>query len=471
MFFDRRTKFKKLPVAQPAVKNIKIQTVVGKNMGRPRKSPVTKGAQKPVPVTPPRKGRKKNTIADPIKAVVVDSSDSSEESEAVDIDTSDFIDEDDDEDEDEDEDEDDDEDDNEDEKGDDDDDDDDVDEDDKSNENGNEIDDVEDVHNEELSVASDDEVVVVKTRSRSAARKKATAKKSTTQSKPKKVGKKRSTTGRGKTVSQTTTVKKPAVRGRKGRPPGKKTKPASASASLNQTASGVKDLASFGITPAKTVDAKVGKERVPNTSALRVVIIPGIDSHCDLVFRCEPTGLGNQNSSWCEKLLADAIREPKSWAKKLNFSVQTYNWYDQNIIQLNRNGYPIRLFHIPVSLPRTEITDNLLLELCKHICTMLTSTPRNTESISCQDGVHSWHQGDIVWADVIGKEKALSMVRFLKGNAYQGFYEAHEQFLLTYFKRNDEVLDSQYFRNRKNEHGEVNDSDENDGDDNDDEDD
>ena len=177
------------------------------------------------------------------------------------------------------------------------------------------------------------------------------------------------------------------------------------------------------------------------TSAMRLVVIAGVNSTCHLLFRFEPT---TQNSTWYEKLLLDAIGQQNSWAHKVNFSHQTYHWYDREVLQVNPNGYPIRLFHIPVRLPRVKC--GTVLKLCKYICTMLTISSQNTGIITCHKRNLLWMEGNVVWADVIGTTQSLSIIRSLKGTPFQGFYEQNEEFLLTYFREDNQVLTEQLFR-------------------------
>jgi hypothetical protein len=215
----------------------------------------------------------------------------------------------------------------------------------------------------------------------------------------------------------------------------------------------IKDLASFGIIPAATPTGQGLNQGNTNTSALRVVILNGCNDHCDILLRSEATGQGNVNSSWCEKLISDAIKEPNSWASKLNISPQTFNWYDRDILQVNRNGYPIRLFHIPVSAASTDLSRDSLTELMNHICRMVTNTPRNTEVLSFDESSASWIEGNVVWSDVVGTTKALSMLRYAKGPPREGFFEENEDFILTFFKRSNYDVMRQLFATAETESG------------------
>jgi hypothetical protein len=121
-------------------------------------------------------------------------------------------------------------------------------------------------------------------------------------------------------------------------------------------------------------------------------------------------------------LISDAIKEPKSWASKLDISPQTCNWYDRDILQVNRNGYPIRIFHILVSAASMDLNRESITELMNHICRMVTNTPRNTEVLSFDEGAPSWIEGNIVWSDVVGTTKALNMLRYAIGPPREGFF-------------------------------------------------
>jgi hypothetical protein len=240
-----------------------------------------------------------------------------------------------------------------------------------------------------------------------------------------------------KKVVTTAEGRKQSTKGQKG----KKTSSPEADVVVDE----IKDLASFGIIPAATPNAQGLNQGHTNTSTLRVVIVNGCNGHCDILLRSEATGQSNINSSWCEKLISDAIKEPKSWASKLNISPQPFNWYDRDILQVNRNGYPIRLFHIPVSAASTDLSSESVTELMNHICRMVTNTPRNTEVLSFDEAAPSWIEGNVVWSDVVGTAKALSMLRYAKGPPREGFFEENEEFILTYFKRNNDQVMRQLF--------------------------
>ena len=166
------------------------------------------------------------------------------------------------------------------------------------------------------------------------------------------------------------------------------------------------------------------------TSALRVVIIPGLHSTSHILFRCQPT---LNNYSLCQNLLMNAISQPDSWAQQLHFSDHSYHWYHNDVLQLNANGFPIRLFHIPLPVNQTDLTADTLLHLCDNICTMLTISARNQETITYDEQNLFWLQGNVVWADVIGTNKALSIIRSLRCSSGHGFYERNEYLLLPFF--------------------------------------
>jgi Transcription initiation factor IIF, alpha subunit (TFIIF-alpha) len=194
----------------------------------------------------------------------------------------------------------------------------------------------------------------------------------------------------------------------------------------------VRDLTSFGFraAPVASVDKERSQQaRSNNSSRLRLVIINGTENVKYIVFRCEPSGEGSNTTSWCEKVISDAIKTSEPWTKRFNVSEQIFNWYENNVLKLNNNGYPIRLFHIP--------TDDELLQLAKHICHLVTITPRNTERLFVNENDLYWIRNPVVWSDVIGVSKSLAMIRLYRGGIYDGFYKTNEDFILTYFHRGD----------------------------------
>jgi hypothetical protein len=197
----------------------------------------------------------------------------------------------------------------------------------------------------------------------------------------------------------------------------------------------VKTLSSFGLKPAPLNVPENGHGQATlNSSKIRLVVINGLNGQRDILLRCEPTLIGPSTSSWCEKVIADALKIPDSWTKQFNINPFPFNWHVNNTIQNNGNGYPIRLFHIPVL---GEIDNNKLMEMLKYLCEVVSSSKGNKEQLIVQRKGLYWLDESIVWSDVIGTAKAVSMIRFHKGNTYPGFFEEHEDFVLTYFRRED----------------------------------
>lgn len=215
---------------------------------------------------------------------------------------------------------------------------------------------------------------------------------------------------------------------------------AGTSNSTGRNSTAIRDLSSFGITAAPGLNVEVSN--VPSRSKLRMVVINGLNGHKDIVFRCEPTFEGSNVSSWCEKVLADAIRTKGSWTSSFNISTYTFNWYENNKLQLNANGYPIRLFHMAVV---GETGQDEFLDMWSYVCELITNTPRNTERMFLDRNDLYWLEGPTVWSDVIGVSKALTMIRHHRGSTYQGFYEANRDFVLTYFKEEDVANISQLY--------------------------
>jgi hypothetical protein len=180
-----------------------------------------------------------------------------------------------------------------------------------------------------------------------------------------------------------------------------------------------------------------------NLSTLRLVIIRGDNSTCHLLFRCEEN---HQQASWFEKLFSDAVRQRDSWASRLNFSERIYLWYHRDVPQYNEHGFPIRMFHIPLTIPENDLTGAATLNLCSHICSMLQSSNTTRRSITFDERTLLWLQPYAVWSEVVGTRKALSMIHAEKGTPYQGYYEEYEEFLLTYFHDGQGILYSHFFR-------------------------
>jgi hypothetical protein len=199
----------------------------------------------------------------------------------------------------------------------------------------------------------------------------------------------------------------------------------------------VRDLASFGLIaapPGVAVEGNAQRQNRSNSSILRVAVVQGVDGRSDIILRCEPTEEGTNTCSWSEKVFADSIRNRAPWTTQLNISEQTFNSYVNNTMELNANGFPIRLFHIPVMGRSSE---EELIALCTHISELVSTTPRNNERLYVDRRRLYWKEANAVWSDIIGNSKALQMIRFHKGNTYSGFFEEHEQFILTYFTRED----------------------------------
>ena len=174
---------------------------------------------------------------------------------------------------------------------------------------------------------------------------------------------------------------------------------------------------------------------------LRVVLIPSEGMNCHLVFRFDSN---DQHPGWYEFLLHSAIQETNSWAHKLNFSHNHYYWMHKDVLQRNAIGCPITLFHMTISTSLPDVTSDTLSDLCKYICNMVTYS--NYGDITFDIGSLSWLEGDVVWADVIGTTEAVSVIHSMKGTPYQGFYEQNEDFLLTFFRKENTILTAEFFK-------------------------
>jgi hypothetical protein len=168
------------------------------------------------------------------------------------------------------------------------------------------------------------------------------------------------------------------------------------------------------------------------TSKLRAVIINGVGGELDLLIRCEP--VNEEECSWCEKVIVDALKQSTPWTRRFNI-IGVFNWYHNDILQINSKGYPVRLFHI-----RLCGTNNgqELLQMLAHLCATICSYSNNREQLIIDNDELFWINGPVVWSDVIGVRHAFYMLTLYKGNIYPGFFEEHEAFVLTYF-RNEHI--------------------------------
>jgi hypothetical protein len=210
----------------------------------------------------------------------------------------------------------------------------------------------------------------------------------------------------------------------------------SSGGSINRSSIQIRDLASFGFNPAPAgaEDGNGANNGNHNTSEIRIAIVGGVNGHSDILFRCEPTGYGNRNYSWCEKLMYDAVRATDSWTSRMNISKNVFYWYHNNVEQVNRGGYGIRMFHIPVI---GNTNNDALVEVFSHICDLISTSERNSERITVNPSHMFWLQGQVVWSDVVGNTKAMLMLKKKLGSPYPGFYEANEDEILTYFKEDN----------------------------------
>ena len=169
-----------------------------------------------------------------------------------------------------------------------------------------------------------------------------------------------------------------------------------------------------------------------NVSELRVVVIKGLKGTSDVLFRCEPSVEGRNTCSFCERVIYDALKSDVSWTKCFNINRRTFLWYLNNSLQSNTKGWPIRLFHIPLD---REVDHIQLLQMLHHLCNVVTSCKGNKERLIVNEEDLYWMDDNVVWSDVIGFSTAISMIRLQKGNIYAHNYEEHEDFILTYFRR------------------------------------
>jgi hypothetical protein len=197
----------------------------------------------------------------------------------------------------------------------------------------------------------------------------------------------------------------------------------------------IKTLTSFGFESVTlSVPQTDLRQRRVNSSKIRIVVIYGFNGEKNILLRCEPTLIGPSTSSWSEKVIFDALKIAATWTKDFNINPHPFNWYANNIVQNNSNGYPIRLFHIPF---RGDIDVYNLLAMLKYLCEVVMSCKGNKEKLIVNRHDLFWLEGPVVWSDVIGISKSISMIKLYKGNTYPGFFEDNDEFVLTYFRRED----------------------------------
>jgi hypothetical protein len=109
---------------------------------------------------------------------------------------------------------------------------------------------------------------------------------------------------------------------------------------------GVKTLTSFVFEPVTLSVAQTDlRQRTLNSSKIRIVVIDGFNGEKNILLRCELTLMGPSTSSWSEKVIADGLKIAATWTKDFNINPHPFNWYVNDIVQNNSNGYPIRLLY------------------------------------------------------------------------------------------------------------------------------
>jgi hypothetical protein len=202
-----------------------------------------------------------------------------------------------------------------------------------------------------------------------------------------------------------------------------------------------KSLADFGITAGLGSPYSPNRQNSPKQCKLRAVIINGTDNDATVVLRCELSP-PSFSTNWTEKLFYDAIRRNETWTTMLNISPNTMHWFDGEILQVNNKGFAICLFTIYMS---TFPPARLILDVAQHICEQLNNIEGNNMMITVDPSTFFWKRGEVVWADVIGSQKAYDTIILMKGQPYPGFFQQNESFIYTYFHRGsipDTVLEA-----------------------------
>ena len=151
-----------------------------------------------------------------------------------------------------------------------------------------------------------------------------------------------------------------------------------------------------------------------------------------IVFRFEPDE--TQNSSWCEKLLHDDIKDKQEWVVDLNFDDFCYSWVDNFVPQQNSKGYPFRLFTINIysNPPAFEI----LLQIGQRICNKINEKPGNKTKACINEKDFIWINYP-TWSQIIGVAEAQKRLKNLIGPFHENSYLQHTETIQAYFKESD----------------------------------
>jgi len=199
----------------------------------------------------------------------------------------------------------------------------------------------------------------------------------------------------------------------------------------------VADLSAFGMEAVLSAPVDRPRDMNNRNSTIHLAVVRGNLTPANtnaIIVRFKSANANPMVNAWSEKVLYDEIKARKEWTNQLNFHDRTLNWYHNNTPMRNERGYFMRLFCIYTKgEPPTRPS---LLHLGRHICAQLNAIKGNDTVTTLDEATCFWLDPiNVVWADVIGFDEALKnlMKETSTPLPYDGFYEAHENTIHTYF--------------------------------------
>jgi len=201
----------------------------------------------------------------------------------------------------------------------------------------------------------------------------------------------------------------------------------------------VADLSAFGMEAVLSAPVDRPRDMNNRNSTIHLAVVHGNLTPANtntIIVRFKSANANPMVNAWSEKVLYNEIKARKEWTNQLNFHDRTLNWYHNNTPMRNERGYFMRLFCIYTKgEPPTRPS---LLHLGRHICAQLNAIKGNDTVTTLDEATCFWLDPiNVVWADVIGFDEALKnlMKETSTPFPYDGFYEAHENTIHTYFHR------------------------------------
>ena len=116
---------------------------------------------------------------------------------------------------------------------------------------------------------------------------------------------------------------------------------------------------------------------------------------------------------------------------KLGFTKFTCDWHDNNVVQKNNKGYPIRLFPI---LLQQEPTEEAALTIARQVAAVLTELTQNSPRTVVNESNFIFKK-KVVWSDLVGNDKALALIQQLHGfpTDNPSFWKDHGKSMCAYF--------------------------------------